>query len=129
MLLLCLCQCRHAALEPGSCIIHAASAGASPNASRVGELGTGAFASRASSFTEQSVQCSDADHLFYKVGLTPCELATASASLGTTIVIPFSVYDDGSPQLKATVNRTILVVSPCSAGMPYAACALTTVLS
>ncbi|KAL0034115.1 hypothetical protein WJX79_009686 [Trebouxia sp. C0005] len=59
--------------------------------------------------------CTASDHLFYKVGLTPCELATASASLGTTIVIPFSVYDDGSPQLKATVNRTILVVSPCSA--------------
>ncbi len=62
-----------------------------------------------------------ADHLFYKVGLTPCNLTTASASLGTTVVIPFSVYDDGSPQLKATVNRTVLIVSPCSAGMSYAA--------
>ena len=62
-------------------------------------------------------QCVDAGHLFYKVGVTPCSLATASAAVGTTFTIPFSVYDDGYPQLRSTVNRTLLIVSPCSAGM------------
>ena len=57
-----------------------------------------------------------AGHLFYRVGLAPCNLATASAPLGATVTIPFAVYDEGSPQLKSTVNRTLLVVSPCSAG-------------
>ena len=57
-----------------------------------------------------------AGHLFYKVGLTPCNLATASAPLGATVTISFAVYDEGSPQLKSTVNRTLQVVSPCPAG-------------
>ena len=65
------------------------------------------------------VQRFDAGHLFYRVGLTPCNLATASASLGIKFTIPFSVYDDGSPQLKSTVNRTLLIVAPCSAGMMH----------
>ena len=59
-----------------------------------------------------------AGHLFSKVGLVPCNLGTASAPLGTKFIIPFSVYDDGSPLLKSTVNRTLLVVSPCASGKP-----------
>ena len=60
-----------------------------------------------------------AEHLFYSLGLTPCALATTSASVGTVFVITFSVFDDGSPQLQATVNRTLLIVSPCSTGAPF----------
>lgn len=60
-----------------------------------------------------------AEHLFYSVGLTPCALATTSASVGTVFDITFSVFDDGSPQLQATVNRTLLIVSPCSTGAPF----------
>ncbi len=58
-----------------------------------------------------------AGHAFNSVGLAPCNLDTAAAALGTTILVPFSVYDNGSPQLMASVNRTLLVVSPCAAGV------------
>ena len=58
-----------------------------------------------------------ADHAFYSVGLSPCNLNTATASVGSTFTIPFAVYDNGSPPLETTVNRTLLVVSPCSSGM------------
>jgi hypothetical protein len=54
--------------------------------------------------------------MFAAVGLAPCGLSTASAPVGTTFSIPFSVFDDGLPQLRATVNRTVLIVSPCSSG-------------
>lgn len=54
--------------------------------------------------------------MFAAVGLAPCGLSTASAPVGTTFSIPFSVFDDGLPQLWASVNRTVLIVSPCSSG-------------
>ena len=58
-----------------------------------------------------------AGHAFYKVGLAPCNLATAAATLGSKLTVPFTVYDDGSPPLQASVSRTLLVVSPCAEGM------------
>ncbi len=54
--------------------------------------------------------------MFAAVGLAPCGLSTASAPVGTTFSIPFSVFDDGSPPLQSTVNRTVLVISPCLPG-------------
>ena len=54
--------------------------------------------------------------MFAAVGLAPCGLSTASAPVGTTFSIPFSVFDDGLPQLWSSVNRTVLIVSPCSSG-------------
>lgn len=58
-----------------------------------------------------------AGHAFYSVGLAPCNLNTAVAAVGSSFTVPFAVYDNGSPPLASTVNRTLLVVSPCSAGM------------
>jgi len=54
--------------------------------------------------------------MFAAVGLAPCGLSTVSAPVGTTFSIPFSVFDDGSPQLRSSVNRTVLIVSPCLPG-------------
>lgn len=54
---------------------------------------------------------------FYRVGLTPCKLATATAPIGSKLTVAFTVYDDGVPPLQASVNRTLLVTSPCSEGM------------
>ena len=65
---------------------------------------------------EQRVQI-PAGHAFYKVGLAPCNLATAAATLGSKLTVPFIVYNDGSPPLQASVNRTLLVVSPCAEGV------------
>lgn len=58
-----------------------------------------------------------AGHAFYSVGLAPCNHATASAPLGSKIIVPFSVYDDGSPPLEAAVSRTLLIASPCADGL------------
>ena len=57
-----------------------------------------------------------AGYAFYRVGLTPCRLATATAALGSKLTVPFTVYDDGVPPLQASVNRTLLVTSPCTEG-------------
>ena len=54
--------------------------------------------------------------MFAVVGLTPCGMSTATASVGTTFTIPFSVYDTGLPHLGSTVYRAILVIPPCPSG-------------
>ena len=58
-----------------------------------------------------------AGHAFFKVGLAPCNLTTAAAALGSKLTVRFTVYDDGSPPLQASVDRILLVVSPCAEGM------------
>ena len=63
--------------------------------------------------------CFFAEHLFADVGLAPCAMSTATAPVGTTFNIPFSVFDDGLPHLRSTVNRTVLVVPPCASGQAH----------
>ncbi len=52
---------------------------------------------------------------FAKVGLQNCHI-NSSLPVGTVLQIPFLVWDSGKPPLSATVNRTLVITSPCPSG-------------
>ena len=54
---------------------------------------------------------------FARVGLRNCGI-NSSLPVGTVLRIPFLVWDNGRPPLKATANRTLIITSPCTSGMP-----------
>ena len=54
---------------------------------------------------------------FARVGLQNCDI-NSSLPVGTVLHIPFLVWDSGRPPLKATANRTLVITSPCTPGMP-----------
>ena len=62
-----------------------------------------------------------AGQAFWQIGLANCQLNT-SLPAGTMVAVPFSVIYPGRPDLKATVNRTILIV--CPQGAEQQACHL-----
>ena len=53
---------------------------------------------------------------FDRVGLQNCGI-NSSLPVGTVLQIPFLVWDNGRPPLKATANRTLVITSPCTSGM------------
>ena len=56
---------------------------------------------------------------FTTKGIQGCIADTAAAAVGSTLTIPFVVYDRGSPAAVARVNRTVRVVSPCAPAQVY----------
>ena len=52
---------------------------------------------------------------FARVGLQNCGI-NSSLPVGTVLHIPFLVWDNGRPPLKATANRTLVITSPCTSG-------------
>ena len=52
---------------------------------------------------------------FAKVGLQNCNI-NSSLPVGSVVQILFLVWDNGQPPLSATVNRTLVITSPCPSG-------------
>lgn len=101
--------------------------GIDANAGRLCEKGPAAYDEDDSSIPERVLACPPMDclalgcpgHELLVKGLQGCGVDTVSASIGTSFNISFVVLDSHRPPSSASIQRTVVVISPCASSEVY----------